>query len=42
MAVVLAFAAPAWAAITLVSTPDGLVQLYEEVTVTWAETVTAI
>jgi len=38
-AVVLAFAAAASAAITLVSTPDGIVQLNEEVTVTWAETV---
>ncbi len=38
MVVVLALAAPASAGITLVSTPDGLVQLYEEVTITWAET----
>ena len=39
VAVVLAFAATASAGITLVSTPDGIVQLNEEVTVTWAETV---
>ena len=37
MVVVLALAAPASAGITLVSTPDALVQLYEEVTVTWAK-----
>ncbi|MCK4408954.1 MAG: hypothetical protein KAW67_02645, partial [Candidatus Eisenbacteria sp.] len=39
MAVVLACTAPASADITVVSTPDDLVQLYEEVTVTWAETI---
>jgi hypothetical protein len=38
-AVVLAFAATASAAITLISAPDGIVQLNEEVTVTWEETV---
>ncbi|MEA3409815.1 MAG: hypothetical protein U9Q95_05655, partial [Candidatus Eisenbacteria bacterium] len=39
MVVVLAFASQASAQITLISTPDGIVQLSEEVTVTWSETV---
>ena len=38
MALVLAFAAPAQAGITLVATPDGLVQMSEQVTISWAET----
>ena len=39
MVVVLALATPASADITLTSTPDVLAQLYEQVTITWAETV---
>ncbi|MFH1864503.1 MAG: carboxypeptidase regulatory-like domain-containing protein [Candidatus Eisenbacteria bacterium] len=39
MALAVAFVAPASADITLVSTPDGLVQMSEQVTISWAETV---